>query len=114
MSLHAVSYAESALVTQTLKAVSKVSDSIVTILLGVIIFVTVVSLVRSGLSAQINTQFQRRFGVSREIVLVIETITIFVIAMIALPVFKQIIKAAVSKAGSQSGMLDGNFHIPDY
>ena len=58
-------YAESELSRQVLKAVSNVSDSIVTILLGLIVLITVISLVRSGLSAQINTQFQRKFGLSR-------------------------------------------------
>lgn len=107
-------YAESQLADQVLKAVSKVSDSIVTILLGLIVLVTVISLVRSGLSAQINTQFQKKFGLSREIIMVLETITIFVLAMIALPLLKKIMSAAVSKVGSQSEMLGGNFHLPNY
>ncbi len=107
-------YAESQLANQVLKAVSKVSDSIVTILLGLIVLVTVISLVRSGLSAQINTQFQKKFGLSREIIMVLETITIFVLAMIALPLLKKIMSAAVSKVGSQSEMLGGNFHLPNY
>lgn len=106
--------AESQLVTQVLKAVSKVSDSIVTILLGLIVLVTVISLVRSGLSAQISTHLQRRFGLSREITLVLKTVTIFVLAMIALPLLKSIMSTAVSKAGSQSEMLGGNFHLPNY
>ena len=107
-------YAESQLANQVLKAVSKVSDSIITILLGLIVLVTVISLVRSGLSAQINTQFQKKFGLSREIIMVLETITIFVLAMIALPLLKKIMSAAVSKVGSQSEMLGGNFHLPNY
>ncbi len=106
--------AESQLVTHVLKAVSKVSDSIVTILLGLIVLVTVISLIRSGLSAQISTQLQRRFGLSREITLVLETVTIFVLAMIALPLLKSIMRTAISKAGSQSEMLGGNFHLPNY
>ena len=107
-------YAESQLADQVLKAVSKVSDSIVTILLGLIVLVTVISLVWSGLSAQINTQFQKKFGLSREIIMVLETITIFVLAMIALPLLKKIMSEAVSKVGSQSEMLGGNFHLPNY
>ena len=107
-------YAESQLANQVLKAVSKVSDSIVTILLGLIVLVTVISLVHSGLSAQINTQFQKKFGLSREIIMVLETVTIFVLAMIALPLLKSIMRVAVSKVGSQSEMLGGNFHLPNY
>lgn len=107
-------YAESQIVNQVLKAVSKVSDSIVTILLGLIVLVTVISLVRSGLSAQINTQFQKKFGLSREIIMVLETVTIFVLAMIALPLLKKIMNTAISKVGSQSEMLGGNFHLPEY
>ena len=107
-------YAESELTTQVLKAVSNVSDAIVTILLGLIVLITVISLVRSGLSAQINTQFQRKFGLSREIIMVLETITIFVLAIIALPVLKKIMSTAISKVGSQSTMLGGDFHLPQY
>lgn len=107
-------YAESELTTQVLKAVSSASDAIVTILLGLIVLVTVISLVRSGLSAQIDTQLQRRFGLSREIIMVLETVTIFVLAMITLPVLKTIMKTAIAKAGSQSVMLGGDFHLPDY
>ena len=106
--------AESGLVTHVLKAVSNVADSVITIILGLIVLATVISLVRSGLNAQISTQFQRRFGLSREIIMVLETITIFVIAMITLPVLKSIMKTAITKAGSQSGMLGGNFHLPKH
>lgn len=107
-------YAESQLANQVLKAVSRVSDSIVTILLGLIVLVTVISLVRSGLSAQINTQFQKKFGLSREIIMVLETVTIFVLAMIALPMLKKLMGAAISRIGSQSEMLGGNIHLPEY
>ena len=106
--------AESELAKQVLKAVSNVSDAIVTILLGLIVLITVISLVRSGLSAQISTQFQKKYGLSREIIMVLETVTIFVIAIIALPVLKKIMKIAISKAGSQSSMLGGDFHLPSY
>ena len=107
-------YAESELAKQILKAVSNVSDMIVTVLLGLIVLITVISLVRSGLSAQISTQFQKKYGLSREIIMVLETVTIFVIAIIALPVLKKIMKIAISKAGSQSSMLGGDFHLPSY
>ena len=107
-------YAESELAKQVLKAVSNVSDAIVTILLGLIVLITVVSLVRSGLSAQISTQFQKKYGLSREIIMVLETVTIFVLAIIALPVLKKIMRIAISKAGSQSTMLGGDFHMPNY
>ncbi len=106
--------AESELVNHVLLAVSKISDSIVTILLGLIVLITVISVVRSGLTAQVNAQFQRRFGLSREIILVLETITIFVLAMIMLPLLKDIMKTALSKAGGQSEMLGNHFHLPDY
>ncbi len=106
--------AESEFVSHVLKAVSNVSDSIITILLGLIVLATVISLVRSGLTAQINTQFQRRFGLSREIIMVLETITIFVLAMIILSLLKEVMKTAVSEAGGQSEMLGSNFHLPDY
>ncbi len=108
------SYAESRLANQVLRAVSRVSDSIATILLGLIVLATVISLVRSGLSAQISTQFQKKFGLSREILMVIETVTIFVLAMIALPMLKKIMSAAISGVGSQSEMLGGNIHLPNY
>ena len=107
-------YAESELAKQVLKAVSNVSDAIVTILLGLIVLITVISLVRSGLSAQISTQFQKKYGLSREIIMVLETVTIFVLAIIALPVLKKIMNIAISKAGSQSTMLGGDFHLPNY
>ena len=107
-------YAESELAKQVLKAVSIVSDAIVTILLGLIVLITVISLVRSGLSAQISTQFQKKYGLSREIIMVLETVTIFVLAIIALPVLKKIMRIAISKAGSQSTMLGGDFHMPNY
>lgn len=107
-------YAESELVKQILKAVSNVSDAIVTILLGLIVLITVISLVRSGLSAQISTQFQKKYGLSREIIMVLETVTIFVLAMIALPVLKAIMKAAIEKAGAQAEMLGQGFHLPNY
>ncbi len=107
-------YAESLFVTYILKAVSNVSDSIITILLVLIVLATAVSLVRSGLNAQISTQLQRRFGLSREMIMVLETVTIFVLAMIALPALRNIMKAATAKAGSQSEMLGGSFHLPDY
>ena len=106
--------AESQLATHVLRAVSNISDAIVTILLGLIVLITVISLVRSGLSAQINTQFQRRFGLSREIIMVLETVTIFVLAVIILPVLKNIMQVAISKVGSQSSMLGGDFHLPSY
>ena len=106
--------AESVLVTKVLSAISRISDSVITILLGLIVLITVISLVRSGLSAQIDTQLQRRFGLSREIIMALETITIFVLAMITLPALKTIMKAAIVKAGSQSVMLGGDFHLPDY
>ena len=106
--------AESELAKQVLKAVSNVSDAIVTILLGLIVLITVISLVRSGLSAQISTQFQKKYGLSREIIMVLETVTIFVLAVIALPILKKIMKIAISKAGSQSSMLGGDFHLPNY
>ncbi len=106
--------AESEFVSHVLKAVSNVSDSIITILLGLIVLATVISLVRSGLTAQINTQFQRRFGLSREIIMVLETIAIFVLAMIILSLLKEVMKTAVSKAGGQSEMLGSNFHLPSY
>ena len=106
--------AESVLVSKVLTAISRVSDSVITILLGLIVLITVLSLVRSGLSAQLDTQLQRRFGLSREIIMVLETVTIFVIAMITLPILKTIMKAAIAKAGSQSVMLGGDFHLPDY
>ena len=106
--------AESVLVTKVLSAISRISDSVITILLGLIVLITVISLVRSGLSAQIDTQLQRRFGLSREIIMVLETITIFVLAMITLPALKAIMKAAIAKAGSQSVILGGDFHLPDY
>ena len=67
-------YAESELAKQVLKAVSNVSDAIVTILLGLIVLITVISLVRSGLSAQISTQFQKKYGLSREIIMVLEKV----------------------------------------
>ena len=107
-------YAESELAKQVLKAVSNVSDAIVTILLGLIVLITVISLVRSGLSAQISTQFQKKYGLSREIIMVLETVTIFVLAIIALPVLKKIMRIAISKAGSQSTMLGSDFHMPNY
>ena len=107
-------YAESELAKQVLKAVSNVSDAIVTILLSLIVLITVISLVRSGLSAQISTQFQKKYGLSREIIMVLETVTIFVLAIIALPVLKKIMRIAISKAGSQSTMLGGDFHMPNY
>lgn len=107
-------YAESELAKQVLKAVSNVSDMIVTILLGLIVLITVISLVRSGLSAQISTQFQKKYGLSREIIMVLETVTIFVIAIIALPVLKKIMSTAISKIGSQSIMLGSDFHLPNY
>ncbi len=107
-------YAESELAKQVLKAVSNVSDAIVTILLGLIVLITVISLVRSGLSAQISTQFQKKYGLSREIIMVLETVTIFVLAIIALPVLKKIMRIAISKAGSQSTMLGGDFHMPNF
>ena len=107
-------YAESELAKQVLKAVSNVSDAIVTILLGLIVLITVISLVRSGLTAQISTQFQKKYGLSREIIMVLETVTIFVLAIIALPVLKKIMRIAISKAGSQSTMLGGDFHMPNY
>ena len=107
-------YAESELAKQVLKAVSNVSDAIVTILLGLIVLITVISLVRSGLSAQISTQFQKKYGLSREIIMVLETVTIFVLAIIAIPVLKKIMRIAISKAGSQSTMLGGDFHMPNY
>ena len=107
-------YAESELISKVLTAISKVSDSIITILIGLIVLITVISLVRSGLSAQIDTQLQRRFGLSREIIMVLETITIFVLAMIILPVLKTIMSAAIAKVGSQSVMLGGDFHLPNY
>ena len=110
----APAYAESVLVSKVLTAISKVSDSVITILIGLIVLITVISLVRSGLSAQIDTQLQRRFGLSREIIMVLETVTIFVLAMITLPVLKTIMKAAIAKAGSQSTMLGGDFHLPPY
>ena len=110
----APAYAESVLVSKVLMAISKVSDSVITILIGLIVLITVISLVRSGLSAQIDTQVQRRFGLSREIIMVLETVTIFVLAMITLPVLKTIMKAAIAKAGSQSTMLGGDFHLPPY
>ncbi len=106
--------AESELVNHVLLAVSNISDSIVTILLGLIVLITVISLVRSGLTAQLNTQFQRRFGLSREIIMALETVTIFVLAMIALPLLKDVMKTALSKAGGQSEMLGINFHLPNY
>ena len=106
--------AESGLVDHVLLAVSKISDSIVTILLGLIVLITVVSLVRSGLTAQVAAQFQRRFGLSREIITVLETITIFVLAMIVLPLLKEVMKTALAKAGGQSEMLGSNFHLPKY
>ena len=106
--------AESVLVTKVLSAISRISDSVITILLGLIVLITVISLVRSGLSAQIDTQLQRRFGLSREIIMALETITIFVLAMIALPVLKAIMKAAIEKAGSQAEMLGQGFHLPNY
>ena len=106
--------AESELVSHVLLAVSKVTDSIVTILFGLIILITVISLVRSGLTAQINAQFQRMFGLSKEIIMVMETITIFVLAIIALPVLKKIMSTAISKVGSQSIMLGNDFHLPNY
>ena len=106
--------AESVLVTKVLSAISRISDSVITILLGLIVLITVISLVRGGLFAQIDTQLQRRFGLSREIIMVLETITIFVLAMITLPALKTIMKAAIAKAGSQSVMLGGDFHLPDY
>ena len=107
-------YAESELAKQVLKAVSNVSDAIVTILLGLIVLITVISLVRSGLSAQISTQFQKKYGLSREIIMVLETVTIFVLAIIVLPVLKKLMRIAISKAGSQSTMLGGDFHMPNY
>ena len=107
-------YAESELAKQVLKAVSNVSDAIVTILLGLIVLITVISLVRSGLTAQISTQFQKKYGLSREIIMVLETVTIFVLAIIALPVLKKIMRITISKAGSQSTMLGGDFHMPNY
>ena len=106
--------AESVLVTKVLSAISRISDSVITILLGLIVLITVISLVRSGLSAQIDTQLQRRFGLSREIIMALETITIFVLAMITLPVLKTIMKEAIAKAGSQSVILGSDFHLPDY
>ena len=106
--------AESVLVTKVLSAISRISDSVITILLGLIVLITVISLVRSGLSAQIDTQLQRRFGLSRNLIMVLETVTIFVLAMITLPVLKAIMKAAIAEAGSQSVMLGGNFHLPHY
>ena len=53
-------------------------------------------------------------GLSREIIMVLETVTIFVLAMITLPVLKTIMKAAIAKVGSQSTMLGGDFHLPPY
>ena len=47
--------AESVLVTKVLSAISGVSDSIITILLGLIVLITAISLVRSCLSAHIDT-----------------------------------------------------------
>ena len=74
--------AESVLAAKVLSAISRISDSVITILLGLIVLITVISLVRSGLAAQIDTQLQRRFGLSREIIMVLETITIFHIVMV--------------------------------
>ena len=44
----------------------------------------------------------------------LETVTIFVLSMIILPALKTIMKSTVTKAGSQSEMLGGNFHLYEY
>ena len=62
--------------------------------------------------AQLNANLGRKFGLSNELLMVLETITIFVVAMVTLPLVKSVIRRAVSLAGGTGTMLGWNLRFP--
>ncbi|MBQ6520183.1 MAG: hypothetical protein IJI14_15825 [Anaerolineaceae bacterium] len=96
-----------------LKPVSMITDSVLIILSGLITLITVISIVKSGVMAQLNTQLGRKLHLSNEIVLVLETIAIFAFAMVVLPLVRGVITTAVQKGygGSTDQMLGLNFNF---
>ncbi|MBQ6520509.1 MAG: hypothetical protein IJI14_17475 [Anaerolineaceae bacterium] len=99
-------------VNKLLEIVSSISDDVITIILGLTTLITVIAVVRSSAMAQLNAQFGRKMGLSTELIMILETITIFVVAMIALPLVKSVIKRAVSAAGGTGYMLGWGLRFP--
>ena len=70
-----------------------ITDDAITFILGLIVLVTVISVVRSGAMAQLNMQFKRKTGLSDSVIAILETIVIFIFAVIALPLIKSVIQS---------------------
>lgn len=103
----------STFVGKLLDVVSNITDDVIVIIVGLTTLVTVISVVRSGVMAQLNAQVGRKMGLSREMLMVLETITIFIVAMIALPLVKAIMGKAVTRAGGSDAMLGWNLDFPE-
>ena len=104
---------QSGFVNKLLSVVSMITDDVIVIIVGLTTLITVIAVVRSGVMAQLNAQIGRKFGLSNELLMVLETITIFVVAMITLPLVKSVIKRAVSLAGGAYTMLGWNLRFPN-
>ena len=109
----AVDYSSNGFVSKLLDVVSSITDDVIVIIVGLTTLVTVISVVRSGVMAQLNAQVGRKIGLSREMLTVLETITIFLVAMITLPLVKAIIQKAVTLAGGKDLMLGWTLRFPE-
>lgn len=109
---YAEEYSSSGFVGKLLGVVSNITDDVIVIIIGLTTLVTVISVVRSGVMAQLNAQVGRKMGLSREILMVLETITIFIVAMITLPLVKAVVQKAVTLAGGINSMLGWNLRYP--
>lgn len=102
----------SGFVGRLLDVVSMITDDVIVIIVGLTTLITVIAVVRSGVMAQLNANLGRKFGLSNELLMVLETITIFVVAMVTLPLVKSVIRKAVSLAGGTGTMLGWNLRFP--
>ena len=102
----------SGFVGRLLDVVSMITDDVIVIIVGLTTLITVIAVVRSGVMAQLNANLGRKFGLSNELLMVLETITIFVVAMVTLPLVKSVIRRAVSLAGGTGTMLGWNLRFP--
>lgn len=94
-----------------LHAMSGVADIFITIGYGFIILLFVISVVKSGVSAQIAMQIGGPKSVSKELIAVISAVLIFVVAMLLFPVVRNVLNLLILRFGP-SNINGQNFEFP--
>lgn len=96
---------------QIVHAISGVSNVVIIIGYGFIVLVFIISILKSGISAQLAMQFGSGKGLSKEMMMAIEAIFIFVLAILIFPIAKGVINTVISTFGA-GRIVGDDLHFP--